>query len=268
MLKIGKINYANLFPLYYYLERESDHLEFDFTAGVPSEINNLLRKGEIDIAPCSSIEYLRRKNNYSLINGHSVSSTGPILSILLFSKVSIEELNNKKILISSHSETAAALLKIVLNRFFKIKPHYSISSAGLNEALAKNSAYLLIGDNALTEYISLEDSNKNRRNALYVYDLGEIWDERTQLPFVYALWIARKDITDEPEYKSFISLLDSAKDKAINNLQHLSSTCNYNKGFTPELLNSYWQLISYDLSENQLKGLDAFEGYLNELNLF
>ncbi|MGW8273263.1 MAG: MqnA/MqnD/SBP family protein, partial [Thermodesulfovibrionales bacterium] len=74
MLRIGKIRYANLYPVFYTLERECAKSQFTFIEGVPSEVNRLLRDGMVDISPSSSIEYLRASTLYKLIEGHSISS--------------------------------------------------------------------------------------------------------------------------------------------------------------------------------------------------
>src|SRR4030043_1637482 len=105
-LKIGKIPYANLFPIFYTLQRECDCSGYEFIEGVPSTVNRLLRSGEIDISPSSSIEYLRYRKQYNLIEGHSISSKGPAGSIFLLSRSPIEQLGGKTILVSSQSDTS------------------------------------------------------------------------------------------------------------------------------------------------------------------
>ncbi|MEK6527707.1 MAG: MqnA/MqnD/SBP family protein, partial [Nitrospirota bacterium] len=96
-LLIGKIPYANLFPVFYYLENKCSHSNYKFVSGVPSGLNKLLRNGKIDISPSSSIEFLKYKDKYSIIPWLSVSSSGPIGSIFLFSTLPIESLNKKNI---------------------------------------------------------------------------------------------------------------------------------------------------------------------------
>ncbi|UCD35330.1 MAG: hypothetical protein JSU90_00440, partial [Nitrospiraceae bacterium] len=88
-LKIGRIPYANLFPIFHYLDSECDHSRYRFIRGVPSSLNAMLRSGELDISPSSSIEFLRNKARYRVLPWHSISATGPIKSILLFSRIPI-----------------------------------------------------------------------------------------------------------------------------------------------------------------------------------
>ena len=82
----------------------------------------------------------------------SVSSLGPIYSILLFSKVPIEELGGKTIAVSSDSETSSALLKIILREFFSLKCSFRVTKLhSVRNILADFPAVLHIGDTAMME---------------------------------------------------------------------------------------------------------------------
>jgi chorismate dehydratase len=253
MLKIGRIPYTNLFPIYYYLEMRSGS-KYDFIEGVPSDINRLIREGRIDISPSSSIEYLRRPEKYIPIHGHSVSSEGPVGSILLFSRRPIERLDGFTVLYTHQSETSAALLRIVLSRFYQFQCTLKSSGLPLEEGLRDHSAYLLIGDDALREV--------HRGPNLYIYDLGDIWYRKTGLPFVFALWIANKGTG--AELKSFIPDLDEAKDRALKDLPKIARTCPFRKWLSEKQLIDYWSKLSYDLDNKHRQGLELFNKYLRE----
>ena len=139
MLRIGKINFLNLYPVFYTLERECDPSFFQFFEGTPSEVNRLLRDGMIEISPSSSIEYLRRPEKYTLIDGHSISSAGAVQSILLFSRYNIEELDGKTVLATAQSETSTALLKIILKKFYELEPDIRISGPDIEKGDRKST---------------------------------------------------------------------------------------------------------------------------------
>lgn len=260
-LKIGKINYANLFPIFYTLEKTADCSMYEFVEGVPSLVNRLLRDGEIDISPSSSIEYLRHKNNYSFFEGHSISSFGPVGSILLFSRRTIETLDGLTILTSSQSESSVALLDIILKKFYELTCPLESSGSPLSKALENHSAYLLIGDDALREAL--------RWPKLYIYDLGDIWYKQTGLPFVFALWIARKEYcASEPLFcERFKKDLDVAKTQALNSLRTIAGESPLLTILSEDEIASYWQGISYDLADTHKKGLDLFRKYAEEMKL-
>lgn len=235
-------------------------MKYEFTDGVPSEINALLREGIIDAGPSSSIEYLRNPQLYNLIDGHSVSSFGRIMSIILFSRIEIEALDGKTVLSSYQAETSTGLLHIILRKFYNLNVEIKTSRAPLLEGLREYPAYLLIGDNALIEAASTQN------NALLRYDLGTVWYEQTGVPFVFALWISRKQC-ESGEAAALRAALDSAKAEAVASFESIAKNSPYMNRFSTENLVSYWRTISYDLTKRHLDGLDLFGKYLRELRL-
>jgi chorismate dehydratase len=260
-LRIGRINFANLFPIFYTLERVADCSAYEFIEGVPSFVNRLLREGQIDVSPSSSIEYLRNEDSYVLLDGHSIASAGPIGSILFFSRRPIESLNGLTVLASSQSETSIALLNIVLNKFYEMNCTLKSSDKPLSEGIESYSAYLLIGDNAMREAL--------RWPKLYIYDLADIWYKNTGLPFVFALWIARKDSSErEPAlFSQFRSDLDTAKVKALKDLRPIAKESSLLSILSEDEIVSYWRGISYDLADEHKKGIELFKKLAKELNL-
>jgi len=288
-LRIGKIAYSNLFPIFYMLERECECFGYEFIEGVPSTLNRLLRSGEIDVSPSSSIEYLRSQNMYTLIDGHSLSSQGPVGSILLLSTLPIEKLEGKKILTSSQSETSIALLSIILKKFYKIQCTMTPTDKPVDSLLTKGEAFLLIGDDALkakkkvtgfTPFLTLPSTSHGPRGGGdrwggYIYDLGELWYKNTGLHCVFALWIARKDFSPDKDklLERFIRDLDKSKRLAVENLDNIAHALRHlllsrhSLDVTEEELVSYWKGISFDFKEEHKKGLELFRRYSEELGL-
>ena len=54
MIKLGRISYVNMAPVFYRVDAEVEEV-----LGVPTELNRMLIDGELDTAPISSIEYAR-----------------------------------------------------------------------------------------------------------------------------------------------------------------------------------------------------------------
>jgi len=260
-LRIGKIPYANLFPIFYVLERECDCSSYEFVEGVPSILNKMLRDGELDISPSSSIEYLRNPSIYRIIDGHSISSKGPVKSILLFSKIPIVELNGGTIYVSSQSESSIALLDIILRKFYRIQCRLEISQ---NPENSEGEAFLLIGDDALKH--SSQQSAVTSQNEL-IYDLGELWYKNINLPFVFALWIARRELYGKEKLlNKFVKDLNNAKEIALKNLPKIAKHSPMKEFMPEEEIISYWNKIDYDSTDEHKKGLDLFNRYLKELS--
>jgi len=262
-LRIGKIQYANLFPIFHYLDRRCDISRYTFVKGVPSHLNKLLREDELDISPSSSIEYLRNKSKYLLLPCFSISSFGPIRSILLFSKYPLNELDGKLIAVSSESETSSILLKIILKDFLSLNCKFkSVNERSVRKTLSTFSAILHIGDTALVEAKKLSSSD-NPHAVPKIYDLGELWYKYTGLPFVFALWVVKnKTIQLKKELVKALSddLID-AKKYAVSSLSSIAKEAPQRKWFSEKELVEYWKLISYDFTEKHLEGLKLFDKY-------
>ncbi|MBI5740339.1 MAG: menaquinone biosynthesis protein [Nitrospirae bacterium] len=277
-LKIGRIPYANFYPIFYYFDKECKNSAYKFVKGVPSKVNRMLREGELDISPSSSIEFLRNRSEYLILPWFSINSSGCINSILLFSQCPIQELGGKDIALSSESETSAALLRIILKEFLSLKCRFSpVHRRSVKNILSSFSAVLHIGDTAMREAKKLESRVKSQEssvlnsklltlNSIYVYDLGDLWFKYTGLPFVFALWIVRKNAASEKDelVRQFASDLLKAKKYARRQFPLIAGETPQRKWLSEKELIDYWKTISYDFTEKQMEGLNLFEKYLKK----
>jgi len=262
-LKIGRIPYANLFPIFHYLDNHCDHSDYTFIKGVPSKLNKMLRAGELDISPSSSIEFLQNKNRYRILPWHSISSTGQIKSILLFSSMPLSELGGKTIAVSSESDTSVAMLKIILREFCSLECKFRKTDLrSVKNILSSCAAVLHIGDTAMMEAQKLS-AISHQPSALFTYDLGELWYKYTGLPFVYALWVVRKKALVEKTalIKKLSYDLINAKKYADRKLSLIAREAPQRRWISEKDLVDYWNIISYDFTDKHLEGLRLFEKY-------
>lgn len=267
-LIIGRIPYANLYPIFYYLDNKCDKAAYKFIKGVPSKLNQLLREGELDISPSSSIEYLRNKNRYLILPWFSISSYGAINSIFLFTKLPLNELGGKTIAVSSESETSVVLLKIILKEFVSVKCKFvTVTRRSVTSLLESFSAVLHIGDAAMSEAHKLAGPKSNEN--IFTYDLGELWDKYTGLPCVYALWVVRRKVASQKKdlIKQLSGDLVDANRYSSGNYPHIAKTAPQKKWLTEKEMVNYWKKISYDFTEKHLEGLNLFEKYAKKIRL-
>jgi len=86
MVKLGRISYVNMAPVFYRVEADVEEIQ-----GVPTELNRRLIAGELDAAPISSIEYARHADSLRLLPRLCVASEGAVDSIQLVSKKPLEQ---------------------------------------------------------------------------------------------------------------------------------------------------------------------------------
>jgi len=232
----------------------SDCSAYEFVQGDPATLNAMLASGEIDVSSSSSIEYARRWKEYLILPGVSISSTGAVGSILLFSKKPIESLAGDAVSVSSASATSAVLLKALLKYRYKIDASYAPRAPELAGMLADATAALLIGDEALRERIALNDPS------IMIYDLGLLWQDFTGLPFVYALWIIREDSARRlPELAMrFGADIIKAKDAAEASYVNIAANTPESGWMGRQALVDYWKAMSYGLDDGHVAGLKMF----------
>jgi chorismate dehydratase len=251
-LRIGHIAYANCVPFFHYLRQCGFNGEI--RSGVPSELNALLAGGEIDLAPSSSFEYGRNAGDYFLLPSHSISSCGPVQSVLLFSPLSLEALGTTPIDLTSESATSINLLKVLLGEFLGqdlscCRP--AVQSA--EEIASQGGSVLMIGDRALR-------TARQLRGKTNIYDLGELWWRFTGLPFVFALWIVRAAIAEEeaPALRLLQLQLTLSRQRAFADLIRVAEQTPEREWMGEAALVDYWRAMSYDLTPQHQAGLQLY----------
>jgi chorismate dehydratase len=259
MLKVGRIQYANCTPLFHALALQPDLPEFELITGVPAVLNRLLANGEIDVCPSSSIEYAYHQHLYRILPHLSISSNGAVASVLLFSTIPISELDGYTVLLSAESATSVNLLKVLLKLRYGCSCHFVV--AGSTEAAGvSDDVQLLIGDAALRR--SLSEGNR------FVYDLGNLWYAWTGYPFVFALWLCRRDIAEKAELKKLAIRLVSAKAVVPGFLEQIVAMAEESDWMGHARLLEYWRTnISYHLDEQAQDGLLLYYTKCFELGL-
>lgn len=255
-LKMGRINFINCLPIDYPLSQINNEA-YDFRDASPAELNKQLRKNEINIAPISSYEYLSHKDIYQLIPKVSISSRNQADSVLFFYR---SELNNlKQIYLTNKSATSINLLKLVLIKKYGLNLD-RIDFVGFDVNSTDYQAKLLIGDEALKE---------KKENYEKVLDLGSEWFEITQLPMVFGLWTANKNLGfSNEEVENLGCFLAEMRNKGLNELfPDIVIEAYKRTGLPKSLLTSYFNNLDYRFNNEHKNSLEYFEKLLAENNL-
>jgi len=250
--KVGHIQFLNCLPLYYGLVKSCALLDIELIKGTPTELNNLLLNGKLDISPISSIEYARHHESLVLFPDFTVSSDGEVKSILLLSHFPIEELSGKKIALSNTSATSQVLLKLVLSHGYKVEPEYITSPPDLDKMLANADAALLIGDIALKYYVDRKD--------FYLYDLGLEWGKMTGKKMVYAVWAVNRTFAEKQnELSEYIfEIFKNSMDYSMKHLPEIAEYAARWEPFSPSFLIDYFKSLRFDFKKDYQEGLLYF----------
>ncbi len=260
-VNIGRIAFANCTPIFTSFERAASSVPYHLVPGVPSALNRLLAAGGIDLCPSSSVEYVKQAGKYFILPDLSISAIGPVKSVLLFSRIPLEQLDGAVIGVTGETDTSVILLKVLLSRFFRFTNSYERNCSSVDESLLRYTALLLIGDTAM--------KRAQADAAPYVYDLGELWHRHTGLPFVFAFWLVRRDtaLRRGNQIALLHQSLVAAKTDAYVSYGAIAKSCIESNWYGEEGLIDYWNSISYDLSPRHCQGAKLFFRYATELGL-
>ncbi len=98
----------------------------------------------------------------------------------------------------------------------------------------------------------------------YTYDLAQLWYEWKQLPFVFALWAVKKDLSQQ-KIKALDELLNDALNKFFLNKTQIEQFYNVKIGFSNEEIMDYLNNIVYRLGEKELEAIKVFKEYYQKL---
>src|SRR5215831_19813009 len=183
-MRVGRIPYINCYPVYGGIDRGVVPMPGALVDGVPTELNQAMAAGELDVSVISAVEYARDATKYLLLPGLSICSDGPVRSVVLFSKRPAAELHGRRVLVSRSSMTSVVLLELLFTNVWDAKPAFVPSDAELADVGRfgdeEHDARLVIGDAALHLWSRLRspesvsgDSTLNQYR--FAYDLGSEW---------------------------------------------------------------------------------------------
>ncbi len=272
-MRLGRIAYVNCCPVYGAIDREMVSVDAELVTGTPSELNGLLAAGELEVSVVSTVEYARNAGAYHLLPDLAISCDGPVRSVALFSHREARELNGATVLVSESSRTSAYLLDLLCQEVWRISPTFVQARTEPCDIDALESlphdGVLVIGDAALL--LAAKGSYAHQ------YDLGAEWKKWTGLPFVFAVWAARRsrqknagkfhghhDGKGGPERGYLRDVGDvhnsllASREWGLTHLDELASDAARNTGLAEHRCIEYLSGLDYALTYKHLEGLTSF----------
>ncbi|RYZ28292.1 MAG: hypothetical protein EOP49_41570 [Sphingobacteriales bacterium] len=242
-IKVSAVSYLNTKPLLYGIERHGVMESIDLTLEYPALIAQHLREDTTDVGlvPVAAIPTIP---NARIISDYGIGADGDVASVCIFSKVPIESV--ERIYLDYQSRTSVRLAQVLLKHYWKKEVTLLQAPDDYIGLIEGNTAGVIIGDRALLQLDSFP----------YVYDLAAYWKTFTGLPFIFAAWVANKDL---PE--AFINQFNEAN---AAGLQHIDAVVAENPFPGYDLQVYYRQNIQYALTEDKKKGLALFLEYLKD----
>lgn len=252
-MRLGRIGYINCYPVYGAIDRGQVKLPAEIITGTPAELNDLLVAGELDVSVISAVEYARHAKDLVLLPDLAISCDGPVRSVMLMSRQEVGQLDGRTVLLTASSKTSVALLDLLCRERWHIQPRFAQvrAEAADLDGLAglPHEAVLVIGDPALLLGA--------RGDYPHQIDLGLEWKRWTGLPFVFAVWAARRS-ADPAKVRLVHEALLASRDWGLAHLEDLAAGASEASGVPREACSVYLSGIDYALTPRHMDGITQF----------
>jgi len=250
-VRLGAVGYLNARPLTWALDRDPErwHVRYD----LPSVCSELLQRGEVDVGLVPSIEYLQA-SEYLMVPGVAIGSFGPVASVALYSRMSLDAV--RTIALDTSSRTSVALVKVLCQHRFRITPVFVPHGPDLKAMTHTCDAALLIGDPAL----EVDHSRLGLRKT----DLGSEWTAMTGLPFVYAGWTGRPGAVGAAD----VHALQKAGEEGSRSPEAIAAEYAHDDAVARARAESYLRdNVKYRFGPQEIAGLQLFLDYAADLGV-
>lgn len=244
-IKVTAVSYLNTKPLLYGIFKSKIADQIDIQLDIPSVCAQKLLNEEADLGlvPVAIIPSIK---NAQIISDYCIGTDGAVKTVCIYGQVPIEEM--EAIYLDFHSKTSVELTQYLLAQHWHLSPQLLNTKEGYIEQIKDKIGGLVIGDRT----IGLE------KKFNYVYDLGLEWKTHTGWPFVFAVWVANKELPS-----GFIQEFNQALKAGIDNIPQLINLMPAsNEDF--DLEDYFTNYINYELGVQKKEALDFFLKYLAE----
>lgn len=257
-MKLGYIDYLNCYPFYFRMFEKQTVNGIRIYPGYPCMLNRMMTDRQLDMSPISSATCAEIAEDVMVLPQFCLSSVGYVGSVILVSKIPIEDLNQKRVGITSASHTSEVLLKVLLKHYYNLEPVYIPTQP--RPVLKDMDAALVIGNDAMA--ISSEPIP-------YIYDLGDLWLRKTGFPVVFAVFAVRENVVEK--YSSQIKSVVSSYHRSLDCLEKEKADV-VSKARTkyPDIIydiNRYFDLLQFKFDDDLKTALMFYYTLAGEMGL-
>lgn len=242
-IKVSAVSYLNTKPLLYGIEQHSVREQISLDLEYPALIAQHLAEDRTDIGLVSTAALLTIPDA-KIISNYGIAASGKVASVCIYSKVPLDRV--RTIYLDYQSRTSVKLAEILLKRYWGLDIELVNAPENFIDLIGGDTAGVIIGDRAL----------KANHDFEYIYDLAEHWKLHTGLDFIFAAWIANKNIPQD-----LIADFDAANAAGLDHIDTVVARTH----FPYYDLNVYYkENIRYRFDDNKRKGLELFLEWIKE----
>ncbi len=219
---------------------------------VPSRCADQLASGEVDIGLIPSIEY-QRIPDLQIIPGMSIAAASRVRSVLMVQPPEARPI--RRVALDVSSRTSVALARVLLEMKMGLRPEYVTQAPDVSRMTRSCDAAVIIGDEALK--LKVEDYT--------VTDLAEAWIGWQGLPFVFAFWACRRDLSCSFD---LAGLFNEAKEYGLRAKPEIAARYSRDLGLPEPFLIDYLSSnVDYRLGSDHVEGLWRYYSLTHAMGL-
>lgn len=232
--KFGGVRYLNGRPLIFDLPGELE-------LATPAELTARFARGDFDAALLSFYDVLAMRE-VAIVPGAAIGCRGPVYSVVLAYRGELADL--RRVALDPSSRTSSSLLQILMREFFRRPVEYA------PQPESPEQARLIIGDPAIA-------FRQTAGPEWRFLDLGEAWEQFTGLPFVFAVWVVRRD---HPDRAALTEAIQRSLRRGRENLEAIAA-----QAPDPEFAKTYLtKHIRYEFGEEQRLAAERFRQLIRQ----
>lgn len=261
MFRIAAVSFLNTIPLVDWLA-SLEGSRVALTHDLPSRLRCRLEDGSADVALLPVAEILRGGTG-GILPAAGIGCRGPVDSVKVFTRDDLKDI--RRVSADRGSRASVALLRVLLSERFGLDPAVTefVPRAGILPG--REEGLLIIGD-ACFEYERFlrEEGHADVR----AHDLGGMWWDLTQLPFVFAVWAVAPDLEERvgrdgvEELKGLLaeSMRHGLENRsAIATREAAAGRLGHDGHATAEAIDYYFRTsLHYEVGEDELEGIRRF----------
>lgn len=219
---------------------------------VPADLLAFFDAGTVSAALMSVVDFQTAAAEPLLLPAGMIGCDGPTLTVRIYSRVPPSQIKTLHGDMDSH--TSLILAQLILRLRHGAAPQLLPLNARENihpQGAQGPESMLLIGDKVV---------NASPDSAAYPHqlDLGEEWKKLTGLPFIFAMWMIRKDRIPA-EGAAIAQILTAARIAGTAQTEHLLTRYAAEKSWPRDLARQYFtQYLRYEVTPAAREGLQRF----------
>lgn len=241
-MNIARIAYANTDPFFHYWNASP----FGLQRGAPRALAEEAREGNIVAGPLPIVECWGLEPVFQPLGSWGIAAREKSRSVFVFSKRPFNELGGGTLAVTTESSTSVILADVLLrarhNQDVVIRRGFSDS----------DEARLVIGDAALRMGLG-----HGADGWTHVTDLATEWWAWTSLPFVFARWVVRADLSPFLQGK-LSGQVEASFAHGMVGLETVAQAAAQRLGLPLSALLDYYRGFLYELGPEAEESIQAF----------